>query len=117
MFLGSIVIYLRRRYSVIRIDTSSHYLAKERNKKAFYELNNLLLGEKNPYQELFQTEKLFLDDTDGFISIVPSCKDAFYSKDSPITYGDLEKLADFIWSNIEFYGTLYIFIGDYVFKY
>ena len=102
---------------MIRIDTSSHYLAKEHNKGAFYELNSLLLSEKNPYQELFQTEELFLDNIDGFISIVPSCKSAFYSKDNPITYDDLEKLADFIWDNIEFYGTLYIYIGDYIFKY
>ena len=100
---------------MIKIYTSSHYLNKERNRQAFKELNTLLLGSKNPYQKVFQTEELVLDDTDGFISIVPSCREAFYSKENKVTYKDLRELAWFIFDNVDCDGDLSVYIGGDLF--
>lgn len=100
---------------MIKIYTGSHYLNKERNRQAFKELNTLLLSNKNPHQELFQTEELFLDDTDGFISIIPSCREAFYSKENKVTYKDLRELAWFIFDNVNCDEDLYVYIGGDLF--
>jgi hypothetical protein len=100
---------------VIKIYTGSHYLNKERNRQAFKELNSLLLSSENPYQGLFQTENLILDDTDGFVSIQPTCRDIFYSKDTFATIDMCVGLTDFIKNNVECDGVLSVYIGEYIY--
>ena len=56
---------------VITIGNSSHTTQEQRNREAFDLLNEKLISDtNNPLYDDFQSENLFLDDTNGFISIV-----------------------------------------------
>lgn len=95
----------------IEIYTGSHPKGDEINKKAFKKLNALLLSDKNPFQDMFQTEYLYLDDTNGFVSIVHSSH-----MDEHISYEDAKKLNQWIRKQITNSNDVYVYIGDYVFK-
>ena len=70
---------------VITIGNSSHYTQEEENKKAFDLLNEKLISDKsNPLYNEFQEEKLYLDDTNGFVSIVGSVYDDYEPSDKKI---------------------------------
>jgi len=70
---------------VITIGNSSHYTQEETNNKAFNLLNEKLTSDKsNPLYNEFQEEKLYLDDTNGFVSIVGSVYDDYEPSDKKI---------------------------------
>lgn len=94
----------------IEISTSSHPSSKEKNKEAFTKLNNLLLSEENPHYDVFNTEELYLDDTDGLISLVPS---------SHVTFDMSEKKAKSIAEYIRKHLSnkdITIFVASYIFE-
>lgn len=70
---------------VITIGSSSHYTQEAENKKAFNLLNDKLISDKsNPLYDEFQEEKLYLDDTNGFVSIVGSVYDDYMPTDEEL---------------------------------
>tara|TARA_R110001606_G_C14892706_1_gene592918 strand:+ start:177 stop:476 length:300 start_codon:yes stop_codon:yes gene_type:complete len=56
----------------LEILTGSHFSNKKHNLNLSEEINDILLSKKNPLSKKFNEEQLFLDDTDGFISVVKS---------------------------------------------
>ena len=56
----------------IEILTGSHCCNSEFNKEQFDKINDLLLSRENPLFNKFNKEQFYLDDCDGFISIVKS---------------------------------------------
>ncbi len=95
---------------MIEIFAGSHLSVDAHNSMAFDDINELLLGERNPYQEVFQEETLFLDSTDRFIGIQHHAYlDLYdYMRDE-----DLVDLVDWMRTEIEVDD---IYIGDLVFN-
>jgi len=83
---------------MIYINTSSHVRAQDDNKKAFEKLNELLFSNKNPQSELFDGDILFLDDTNWFISIVPSSS-LYYNEN--VSYEQIVEINNFIRRNLD----------------
>lgn len=95
----------------IEIRTGSHFRNKELNKEQFPILNSMLLSEENPEYDLFNTETLYLDDTDGLISIVKS------STHHDITEEQASRINDFIRTKLKDNGDgVWIYIDSYLFK-
>ena len=92
----------------IEIFTGSHYMNSERNKEAFNLLNEKLLSTDNPYYDLFNSERLYLDDTNGFISIQSN-----NSQNELYDFG-VKGLANYIKSLLKY--PVPIYIGGYYFE-
>jgi len=91
----------------ILIKTGSHYSNKEWNRQQFSKINKVLFNEEeNPFYKFFNEERLFLDDTNGFISI------AAHSYDDYNFCRIAKKLAKYLLDNIAFDGPSNIYIGN-----
>jgi hypothetical protein len=89
----------------ILIKTGSHYSNAEWNKSQHKRINDILFNEeKNPFYRIFNEERLYLDDTNGFISLVQTNYEDF-SKKAP-------RIARYILQHVEFDGPSYIYVGD-----
>jgi hypothetical protein len=87
----------------IEILTGSHPICKQHNQGVFKEINNLLLSEENPLYKKFNEEDLWLDDTDGLISIVSNS----YTKG--ITANQFNKVKNYLLNFIK-EGEFFIYI-------
>jgi hypothetical protein len=87
----------------ILIKTGSHSNT-EWNKAQRKRINDILFDEKNPFYKVFDEERLYLDDTNGFISLVQTNYEDF-SKRAP-------RIAKYILQHVEFDGPSYIYVGD-----
>ncbi len=88
------------------IYTGSHCQNSINNREAFSKINDLLLDKKNPYYDIFNEEKLFLDDTNGFLSIIQSS--GLYNFSEKICEG----IYEYILENVGFDGETFVYIGD-----
>ncbi len=95
---------------MIEIKTSSHWRNKEHNDSQFDDINDLLLSKKNPLYNKFNEEQYYLDDCNGFISIV---KSSYYHKD--LTDKQLIKLKQYLKKYVEYEG--FLFVGSAILKY
>ena len=61
------------------ISNSSHVSRKENNKNVMKQIEKLIWSEidKNVFN-YFNSDKIYIDDTDGFISFQPTCVEGFY---------------------------------------
>ena len=89
------------------IHTGSAPGNKTHNEKQFRLLNAWLLSEANPHQELFETEILCLDDTNGFVAIIPSSKYGLSDR-------SLAEVAKTIASIIRFDNKSYIYVDHFI---
>jgi len=87
----------------IEILTGSHFKNEEHNKKQFTKINDLLLSKKNPLFQKFSQELFFLDDCDGFISIV---KSSSVVKD--LSYLQFNKLKSYLKKFVKMEGFLFV---------
>lgn len=97
-------IYVNKKGQEVPVIKTGSGVSKH-NRSQFDKINDLLLDKDNPCFELFNEETLFLDSTDGFISIVQSDEDC-------ITKEEAELIADYLFKNILFDGETFIYIGD-----
>ena len=91
----------------ILIRTGSAPGNKTHNKKQFRLLNAWLFSEANPHQELFEREILCLDDTDGFVAVIPSSKYGLGEK-------SLAEVARKIASVVRFDNKSYIYVDHFI---
>jgi len=89
----------------ILIRTGSNYKNAEWNKSQRSKIKTILLNEKDPFYRIFNEERLYLDDTNGFISLVQTNHYEDFSKRAP-------KIARYILQHVEFDGPSYIYVGD-----
>lgn len=93
----------------IDIKTGSHVSNKEHNREQYEVVKNILFDKSNPHRNLFEEEELFLDDTNGLISIIE------------YTYSDIDREAakeiyEYLKSNFkENMDKILVFIGSHTF--
>jgi len=95
---------------MIQILTGSHSNNSTHNKQLFNEINELLYSKKNPIYKKFNEDKFFLDDCDGFISIVKT-----NSSNKDLTDLQLSKFVNYLKKFIKYEGFLYV--GQSIIKY
>jgi len=88
----------------ILIKTGSHYSNAEWNKSQRKRINDILFDKRNPFYKVFDKERLYLDDTNGFISLVQTNYEDFSKKAS--------RISRYILQHVEFDGPSYIYVGD-----
>jgi len=88
---------------IIEILTGSHEKNGEHNKKQFSKINDLLLSKKNPLFQKFSYEHFYLDDCDGFISIV---KSSYVVKD--LSSLQFDKLKSYLKKFVKMEGFLFV---------
>lgn len=95
---------------MIQILTGSHSSNSRHNKQFFNEINELLYSKENPIYKKFNEDKFYLDDCDGFISIVKT-----NSSNKDLTDLQLSKFVNYLKKFIKYEGFLYV--GKYIIKY
>ncbi len=95
---------------MIEILTGSHSNNSSHNKQLFNEINELLYSKENPIYKKFNEDKFFLDECDGFISIVKT-----NSSNKDLTDLQLSKFVNYLKKFIKYEGFLYV--GQSIIKY
>jgi len=80
--------------------------SKDWNSQQKDKIKNILYSEKNPFYQLFNEERIYLDDVDGFISLPIRSYDSIGDKLAL-------RIAKYILKIIEFDGPTYIFVGNW----
>lgn len=93
---------------MIEILTGSN--CSQHNKEQFEKINDLLYSKKNPIYKKFNEDKFFLDDCDGFISIVKT-----NSINKELTTKQLMAFTKYLKQFIKYEGFLYV--GGSIVKY
>ena len=95
---------------MIHILTGSHSSNSTNNKQQFNKINDLLYSKENPIYKKFNEDKFYLDDCDGFISIVKT-----NSINKELTDLQLNKFVKYLKKFIKYEGFLYV--GNSIIKY
>jgi hypothetical protein len=80
--------------------------SKDWNSQQKSKIKDILYSEKNPFYQMFNEERIYLDDVDGFISLPIRSYDAISSKLAL-------KIAKYILKIIKFDGPTCIFVGNW----
>lgn len=95
---------------MIQIFTGSHSSNSTHNKQQFNKINDLLYSKQNPIYKKFNEDKFYLDDCDGFISIVKT-----NSINKELTDLQLNKFVKYLKKFIKYEG--FLFVGSSIIKY
>ena len=91
----------------IEILTGSCTSNRRHNLEQFSKINDLLLSKNNPLYKKFNEEHFYLDDCDGFISIV---KSSYHFKD--LSSIQFNKLKSYLEEFIKLDGGGFLFVGS-----
>lgn len=95
---------------MIEILTGSHYRNTEHNEQQFDKINDLLFSKENPIYKKFNEDNFFLDDCNGFISIVKT-----NSINKELTIKQLSAFIKYLKKYIKYEG--FLFVGQAIIKY
>lgn len=95
---------------MIHILTGSHSSNSTHNKQQFDEINHLLFSKENPIYKKFNEDKFYLDDCDGFISIVKT-----NSINKELTDLQVNRFVKYLKKFIKYEG--YLYVGASIIKY
>lgn len=95
---------------MIEILTGSHYHNTEHNKQQFDKINDLLFSKENPIYKKFNEDNFFLNDCNGFISIVKT-----NSINKELTNKQLSAFIKYLKKYIKYEG--FLFVGQAIIKY
>ena len=96
------------------ISNSSHWKTKENNNSILNKLNDIIFSEVNKRVfNYFNSDKIYIDDTNGFISIQPTSQETFYKW---LTKSKIDNIVKFINKYVEddSKGNPTIWIGNYL---
>lgn len=91
---------------LITILTGSHFSNKKHNQDQSEAINELLYKKANPLFDFFNTEVIWLDEVDSFLSFVISSSVTITNKQNEDFLAYLKKF-------IKFDGSSFIFVGEF----